>query len=107
MKKRASRFMSDESFTELKESLTQVLEHTRGKRELRTTILPRPPRPMSKKDVLKIRNNLNFSQAVFARAINVSVKTVQAWEQGQRKPSDAALKLLSIAAKHPEVLLDS
>jgi putative transcriptional regulator len=39
--------------------------------------------------------------------LNVSVKTVQAWEQGVRKPSDAALKLLAIAEKHPEVLLDS
>ncbi len=37
--------------------------------------------------------------------LNVSVRTVQAWEQGLRKPSDAALKLLTIAKKHPEVLL--
>jgi len=37
--------------------------------------------------------------------LNVSVKTVQAWEQGLRQPSDAALKLLTIAKKHPEALL--
>jgi DNA-binding transcriptional regulator YiaG len=48
---------------------------------------------------------LNLSQAVFAGVLNVSVKTVQAWEQGLRQPSDAALKLLTIAKKHPEVLL--
>jgi DNA-binding transcriptional regulator YiaG len=35
----------------------------------------------------------------------VSVKTVQAWEQGVRVPSDAALKLLSVAKHHPEALL--
>jgi DNA-binding transcriptional regulator YiaG len=38
--------------------------------------------------------------------LNVSVKTVQGWEQGIREPSDAWLKLLSIAAKHQEVLLE-
>jgi len=36
--------------------------------------------------------------------LNASSKTVQAWEQGARVPSDAALKLLTIAKKHPEVL---
>jgi putative transcriptional regulator len=39
--------------------------------------------------------------------LNISPRTVQAWEQGAREPSDAALKLLSIADKHPEVLLES
>jgi DNA-binding transcriptional regulator YiaG len=32
-------------------------------------------------------------------------KMVQAWEQRGRQPSDAALRLLTIADKHPEVLL--
>jgi putative transcriptional regulator len=38
--------------------------------------------------------------------LNISPRTVQAWEQGARTPSDAALKLLNIAKKHPEVLLE-
>jgi putative transcriptional regulator len=42
---------------------------------------------------------------VFARLLNVSLKTVQAWEQGIRQPGDAALKLLTIARKNPEALL--
>ena len=54
-----------------------------------------------------MRQRLKLSQTMFARALNVSPKTVQAWEQGVRTPSDAALKLLAIAEKHPEVLLDS
>jgi len=37
--------------------------------------------------------------------LNISAKTVQVWEQGSREPGDAALKLLTIARKHPEVLL--
>lgn len=39
--------------------------------------------------------------------LNISPKTVQAWEQGSREPGDAALKLLTIAKNHPEVLLES
>ena len=55
--------------------------------------------------LMKLRQQLNLSQAVFASVLNGSVKTVQAWEQGLRQPSYAALKLLTIAKKHPEVLL--
>ena len=48
---------------------------------------------------------------VFLRAgddarLIVSPRTIQDWEQGRRVPNDAALKLLAVAAKHPEVLLD-
>ncbi len=56
-------------------------------------------------EIVKLRQQLNLSQAVFASVLNVSAKTVQAWEQGMRQPSDAALKLLTIAKKHPEFLL--
>jgi len=52
-----------------------------------------------------LRGEINVSQAVFARYLNVSVKSVQAWEQGTGRPSGAALKLLSIASKNPKVLL--
>jgi len=50
---------------------------------------------------------MNFPQTMFARLLNVSPRTVQDWEQGRRIPSDAALKLLVVAEKHPEVLLDA
>lgn len=41
-----------------------------------------------------------------AKGLNVSVKTVQAWEQGKRKPDGPTLKLLEIAEKHPEVIAE-
>jgi putative transcriptional regulator len=104
MKKK--QYMSDEDFAELMLSLEQALQHARGERhDLRTTVLPAPLRPMKKQEIVKLRQQLNLSQALFAHVLNVSVKTVQAWEQGLREPSDAALKLLTIAKKHPEVLL--
>jgi putative transcriptional regulator len=103
-------YMSDETFTELMESAEQALQYERGEREgyhITRVAVPRPPQPMSSTEIARIRKRLNYSQSIFARVLNVSTKTVQAWEQGARVPSDAALKLLTIAKKHPEVLLEA
>lgn len=53
-----------------------------------------------------IREKTGLSQAVFARLLGVSVRTLQEWEQGRRSPSGAARTLLLIAAKNPHALLD-
>jgi DNA-binding transcriptional regulator YiaG len=45
--------------------------------------------------------------AALSVLLNISPKAVQAWEQGSREPGDAALKLLTIAKNHPEVLLEA
>jgi putative transcriptional regulator len=103
-------YMSDEAFAELKEAMEEALAFERGKgRDLKVTRVraPRPPKAMSPKDIVLIRRKLNCSQAVFAMMLNISPKTVQAWEQGSREPGDAALKLLTIAKNHPEVLLET
>jgi putative transcriptional regulator len=103
-------YMSDEAFADLKEAMEDALEFQRGKgRGLKVTRIqaPRPPKAMSPKDISRIRQKLNCSQAVFAMMLNISAKTVQAWEQGSRQPGDAALKLLTIAKNHPEVLLET
>lgn len=72
--------MKDELFAELMESAEEALDHARGKRELRTTVLPLPPEPMAAAEVKQLRSRLNASQAVFAHYLNVSTKLVQAWE---------------------------
>lgn len=102
-------YMTDEAFADLKRAMEDALAFERGERQLRVTRIqaPRRPKGMSPKDISRIREKLNCSQAVFAMLLNISTKTVQAWEQGSREPSDVALKLLSIAKKHPEVLLEA
>jgi putative transcriptional regulator len=103
-------YMSDEAFADLKEALEGALAFERGdRRDLNVTRIqaPRPPKAMSPKDIAPIPERLNCSQAVFAMMLNISPKTVQAWEQGSREPDDAALTLLTIAKKHPEVLLEA
>ena len=103
-------YMSDEAFAELKGAMEDALAFERGeRRNLKVSRIqaPRPPKAMSPQDIARIRQKLNCSQAVFAMMLNISPKTVQAWEQGSREPGDAALKLLTIAKKHPEVLLEA
>jgi len=51
------------------------------------------------------RDTLRVSQRVFADLMNVSVQAVHAWEQGVKKPSGMAQRLLSIASAQPKVLL--
>ncbi len=99
---------NNDFFKELKAGLSAAIEHAQGKRkDLRTTTLPRPPKELSAKEIAKVRSRLNVSQAVFARYLNISPKTVQSWEQGLGKPSGASLKLLSIAKKNPKILLET
>ena len=45
-----------------------------------------------------------MSQSAFAKLLGVSVRTLQEWEQGRRKPSGAAQTLLIIAERNPEFL---
>lgn len=96
--------MRNEVFAELLESAHQALEHAKGKRSLRTTTLPPPPKPLDGRAVKKVRAALHASQAVFARYLNVSTKLVQAWEAGRRTPEGPALVLLHLAAQEPGVI---
>ena len=53
-----------------------------------------------------IRAKLKLSQSAFTGLMGVSLRTVQDWEQGQRKPSGPAEALLRIAEQKPEVFME-
>ncbi len=55
-------------------------------------------------DIKQIRDELDISQIGFAKMLGVSLRTLQAWEQGTRNPSGAALSLLKIAAAKPGII---
>lgn len=54
---------------------------------------------------IQARQKVGLSQKKFAEVLGVSVRTLQAWEQGKRKPSKGAITLLKIATQHPKTLL--
>jgi putative transcriptional regulator len=101
--------MKKELFEELKASMNQALEHAQGKITLktRTVKLPEPPKVRPAKDIVRIRKSLGVSQAVFARVLGVARDTEISWEQGRRKPSGPALRLLEIVERHPEELIEA
>lgn len=94
---------------ELIQALTDVRDHVTGRRKItmRTTTVALPARVESirPEEVRAIRRRMKVSQAVFARLLNVPVVTEASWEVGRRHPSGAALRLLQIAKREPEVLL--
>ena len=93
-------------FDGLRKSLADAAAFEQGKHvNLRTTEIPSPPMPLKPAEIRRIRLALNASQTLFARFLNVSTNTVESWEQGVRQPDQAALKLLTIAKKHPEAIL--
>ncbi len=55
-------------------------------------------------DVVALRKFLGMTQVEFASAMEISVGTLQGWEQDRRTPSGPALALLRIAARHPRIL---
>lgn len=92
--------MESKFFKSLKKGLEEAVAHEKGEITLRshTIELPSPPKYKAK-DIKKIRAREHYSQSVFAQLLNVSPKTIQAWESGLRVPSHAALRLLEIVDK--------
>lgn len=88
-------------FKKLKAGLEEAIAHEQGKIKLHSEVIeiPEPPMQYKPKTIKMIREKNRYSQGIFARVLNVSVKTVQSWESGQRTPSQAALRLLEIVDK--------
>ena len=88
-------------FDDIETGLKEAVAHEQKKQTLRSHIVELPQEPMqyTAKDIKKMRSAYNYSQAFFAALLNVSVKTVQSWESGERSPSHCALRLLEIIDK--------
>jgi putative transcriptional regulator len=94
-------------FERLKTGLEEAILHAKGEITLKTTTLERPDRPpdVQADELTRLRIESGMSQAVFAQVLNVSTKTVQSWEQGSRKPSQATLRLIQVFRQNPSVVL--
>jgi len=88
-------------FKGLKVGLEDVVAYKKGKLTLRSENIeiPVPPVEYKAKDIKRIRLNSKYSQGVFAKVLNVSIKTIQSWESGMRVPSHSTLRLLEIVDK--------
>ena len=85
---------------EILEGIREVKAYKAGTKILRVHSLKEPAPPKV------IRTKLKLSQSAFAGLMGVSLRTVQDWEQGRRKPSGPAVALLRIAEQKPEVFME-
>jgi putative transcriptional regulator len=88
-------------FADLEASLKEGMAVLRGQKQPSRTL------PFESPDVRAIREDLALTQQQFAALIGISVRTLQNWEQGRRKPEGPARVLLMVAAKHPQAVLDT
>ena len=67
-------------------------------RLLGTQALP-TVKPISSREIRRIREKANLSQAVFARSLNLSVGYISQLERGTKQPKGPALVLLNVARR--------
>ena len=88
--------MDEKLFADLYESVKQMDQIRKGRRK------PSRVRRVEDADVKSIREKTGLSQSQFALLIGVSLKTLQNWEQGRRRPVGPARALLKIVRNDPE-----
>lgn len=91
--------MDSKLFEELAKSVRQAGAIARGERK------PARKYVYSASRVQSVREKAQLSQAQFARLLNVSVRTLQNWEQDRREPTGPAKALLRIVEKEPAMAL--
>jgi putative transcriptional regulator len=90
------------------EGLREFADALRDKREIdkrftcRVIELDLQPTDYDAEMVRQTRQLLHASQAVFARFLGVSVKTVRAWEQSANTPSDMACRFMDEIRLNPK-----
>ena len=89
---------------ELIKGLKESIAYERGEITLRThrVSLPAAPPEWSKDEISELRvHKLKVSQPILAAYLGVSAAALRAWEQGFKKPSGAARRLLQIINNSP------
>ena len=91
--------MEQALFEDLTQSLKEAKAIARGEAPAsRRITIPSP-------DVKAVREKMGLSQSEFAHLMNVSIKTLQNWEQRRRNPTGPAAALLKIVLTAPELAL--
>lgn len=94
--------MKKAAFNELLQGVRDAGSYLRGNRKVASRI-----DRISPDSIAGVRAKLGLSQTQFARALGISLDTLQNWEQGRRQPTGPAKVLLRVAAKHPKAILEA
>ena len=92
-------------FAELSEGMTALAEARQGKRTLRTHAVEFRPAPeVTARELVRVRQNLKLSQALFAGYLRTNVRTLENWEQGRAKPNAQAALLINLVKRFPDTV---
>ncbi len=92
-------------FAELSEGMAALAEARQGKRTLRTHAVEYKPAPkVTPKELIRVREDLKMSRALFAVYLRTNVRTLENWEQGRAKPNAQAALLINLVKRYPDTV---
>jgi len=92
-------------FAELVEGFDALKSEREGKLTLRRVKVHDNPIPtFAPEELIRIRENLRLSRAVFARYLRTNPRTLENWEQGRAKPNTQAVLLIRMVSQFPDTM---
>ncbi|OFZ88783.1 MAG: transcriptional regulator [Betaproteobacteria bacterium RBG_16_64_18] len=92
-------------FGELSEGVAALAEARQGKRTLRTHALEYKAAPkVTPRELIRVRESLNLSRALFAVYLRTNVRTLENWEQGRARPNAQAALLINLVKRYPDTV---
>ena len=105
VKSKSKRTARRDLFGELSEGVAALADARLGKRTLRTHALEYKPAPkVTPKELIRVRESLNLSRALFAVYLRTNVRTLENWEQGRAKPNAQAALLINLVKRYPDTV---
>ena len=97
--------MKRKLFDEIAEGFAALAEQREGKRTLRTHKVELKAVPVVEADELvRLRERLRLSRAVFARYLRTNARTLENWEQGRARPNAQAALLIRLVERYPDTV---
>ncbi len=92
-------------FDELADGMHALGAQRTNKRTLKTHKIDfQEPPELTPEELVKLREDLNLSRAVFAAYLRTRVRTLENWEQGRAKPNAQAVLLINLVKKFPDTV---
>src|SRR6266404_3561692 len=92
-------------FAELNEGIEALADARKGKRTLRTHSVEYKPAPrITPQELIRVRERLKISRALFAVYLRTNVRTLENWEQGRAKPNAQAALLINLVKRYPDTV---
>jgi putative transcriptional regulator len=92
-------------FAELSEGVSALAASRQGKRTLRThAVAYRPAPQVTPQELVRVREDLRMSRALFAAYLRTNVRTLENWEQGRARPNAQAALLINLVKRYPDTV---